>query len=92
MIACHRRRSRSSLAARIARCSGTVTRHPLLSLIGAAVVLAVSCGGVGDEGPSVAEGDDAPTFTLRSVAGDDVALSDFTSKKPVLLYFSMGPG
>lgn len=33
----------------------------------------------------------APQFTLPSAAGTDVSLASF-SGKPVLLYFSMGPG
>jgi cytochrome oxidase Cu insertion factor (SCO1/SenC/PrrC family) len=33
----------------------------------------------------------APAFTLPSAAGGSVSLSDFKGK-PVLLYFSMGPG
>jgi len=42
------------------------------------------------EGP-VAVGDTAPAFTLESASGGPVSLSDYTGK-PVLLYFSMGPG
>jgi cytochrome oxidase Cu insertion factor (SCO1/SenC/PrrC family) len=33
----------------------------------------------------------APDFTLPSANGGKIALSDFAGK-PVLLYFSMGPG
>jgi peroxiredoxin len=40
----------------------------------------------------VAVGAVAPGFTLPSAHGGDVSLSDFVGKKPVLLYFSMGPG
>jgi cytochrome oxidase Cu insertion factor (SCO1/SenC/PrrC family) len=39
----------------------------------------------------VAVGARAPQFTLPSAAGGDVSLAGF-SGKPVLLYFSMGPG
>lgn len=42
------------------------------------------------EGP-VAVGDTAPAFTLESSTGGPVALTDYAGK-PVLLYFSMGPG
>jgi cytochrome oxidase Cu insertion factor (SCO1/SenC/PrrC family) len=49
---------------------------------------------VGAQSPSEPAGDlgtRAPGFTLPSASGGRVALSDFTGK-PVLLYFSMGPG
>jgi cytochrome oxidase Cu insertion factor (SCO1/SenC/PrrC family) len=42
------------------------------------------------EGP-IAVGDTAPAFTLQSASGGPVSLSDYAGK-PVLLYFSMGPG
>jgi len=42
------------------------------------------------EGP-VAVGDAAPAFTLESASGGPVSLSDYAGK-PVLPYFSMGPG
>jgi len=42
------------------------------------------------EGP-IAVGDTAPVFTLESASGGSVSLSDYAGK-PVLLYFSMGPG
>ena len=42
------------------------------------------------EGP-VAVGDAAPAFTLESASAGPVSLSDYAGK-PVLLYFSMGPG
>jgi cytochrome oxidase Cu insertion factor (SCO1/SenC/PrrC family) len=51
-----------------------------------------ACGGA--QSPSEPSGDlgrRAPGFTLPSAEGGRVALSDF-SGKPVLLYFSMGPG
>ena len=40
----------------------------------------------------VAIGDVAPAFSLPSATGDHVSLADFAGKKPVLLFFSMGPG
>lgn len=39
----------------------------------------------------IAVGDGAPAFRLRSASGGTVSLSDYAGK-PVLLYFSMGPG
>ena len=36
-------------------------------------------------------GDRAPAFSLQSANGGTVSLSDYAGK-PVLLYFSMGPG
>jgi hypothetical protein len=58
----------------------------------ASFLLTASCGGGSSEQPSLAEDDSAPAFTLPSAAGGKVALSDYAGKKPVLLYFSMGPG
>jgi hypothetical protein len=56
------------------------------------LLLAASCSGGPSGEPSLAEGDRAPAFTLPSAAGEEIALSDFVGEKPVLLYFSMGPG
>lgn len=63
----------------------------------ALILLAASCDGRGSkaenqDGAPLSEGDPAPAFTLPSVSGGNVELSDFAGKKPVLLYFSMGPG
>jgi hypothetical protein len=69
-----------------------VIGHRLLVLLAGAFLLAASCGGGSEDGPSLAEGDRAPSFTLPSAAGGDVALSEFVGRKPALLYFSMGPG
>jgi cytochrome oxidase Cu insertion factor (SCO1/SenC/PrrC family) len=44
-----------------------------------------------DSAGSPAVGDRAPTFTLPAADGSRVSLSNF-SGRPVLLYFSMGPG
>jgi hypothetical protein len=66
--------------------------YRLLGLLALLALLMASCnGGQGGE-RSLAEGDEAPSFTLASAAGGKVALSDFSQKKPVLLDFSMGPG
>jgi hypothetical protein len=43
------------------------------------------------EGASVREGDPAPAFKLASPDAE-ISLSDYRGEKPVLLYFSMGPG
>jgi cytochrome oxidase Cu insertion factor (SCO1/SenC/PrrC family) len=43
-----------------------------------------------EEGP-IAVGRPAPAFSLPSASGGTVSLSDYAGK-PVLLYFSMGPG
>jgi cytochrome oxidase Cu insertion factor (SCO1/SenC/PrrC family) len=61
----------------------------------ALVVLAVACGGeenAGVEQPSpLSVGDEAPSFSLPTAEGGMVSSSDFVGK-PMLLYFSMGPG
>jgi cytochrome oxidase Cu insertion factor (SCO1/SenC/PrrC family) len=46
--------------------------------------------GVGSE--VARPGDTAPNFTLRSSTGRMISLTSLTGRKPVLLYFSMGPG
>lgn len=64
-------------------------------LAGSLLLLAVACqrGSEPDSGESfLSEGDQAPGFTLPSVSGEQVALAHFMNHKPVLLYFSMGPG
>lgn len=43
------------------------------------------------EGSALNEGDRAPAFTLTSPDAG-ISLSDYRGEKPVLLYFSMGPG
>jgi hypothetical protein len=59
----------------------------------ALLVVAASCDGARTEPVSTPqEGDQAPGFSLPSAGGGSVALADFAGKKPVLLYFSMGPG
>ena len=69
-----------------------MTRYRLLGLLATAFLLAASCESDSGNAPSLAEGEKAPSFTLPSAAGEDVALSDFSGEKPALLYFSMGPG
>jgi len=41
---------------------------------------------------SLQVGDRAPRFSLTAASGSEVSLDDFIGRKPVLLYFSMGPG
>jgi cytochrome oxidase Cu insertion factor (SCO1/SenC/PrrC family) len=70
-------------------------RRWIMAMIGVAI-LAAACTrnaatpSADQEGP-VAVGDEAPAFTLESASGGAVSLSDYAGK-PVLLYFSMGPG
>jgi cytochrome oxidase Cu insertion factor (SCO1/SenC/PrrC family) len=58
----------------------------------ALLLLAPACRGNSDGGSQLGERDRAPDFTLPSAEGERVALGDFADRKPVLLYFSMGPG
>jgi cytochrome oxidase Cu insertion factor (SCO1/SenC/PrrC family) len=66
----------------------------LMALGGAAILLLLRPGALG---PNAAEdralrpGDPAPSFTLPSAQGQEVSLHQFQGR-PVLLYFSMGPG
>jgi cytochrome oxidase Cu insertion factor (SCO1/SenC/PrrC family) len=66
-----------------------------LALVG---LVAAACGSGGPAGSptpagnSLEVGDPAPGFTLPSAQGDTVSLAQFRGHKPVLLYFSMGPG
>jgi hypothetical protein len=68
----------------------------LLLLGAASVTLLGACSGTsqdesgGTSAPTV--GASAPAFSLPSAQGGTVSLADFRGKKPVLLYFSMGPG
>lgn len=82
-----------------AAAAGTNSRSTLIvtTLVS---VLAAGCSAVPqrDEPPSpgasvpvVQRGQMAPDFTLPQAAGKPVKLSDL-HRKPVLLYFSMGPG
>lgn len=46
----------------------------------------------GGTSSTAAVGDAAPPFSLASTEGRTVSLEDYVGRKPVLLYFSMGPG
>lgn len=58
-------------------------------------LIAAACGG--DEAPHEPDvqppevGDEAPPFTLPEATGGSLSLSELRGR-PVLLYFSMGPG
>ncbi|MFN8234229.1 MAG: hypothetical protein U0V56_12425 [Actinomycetota bacterium] len=67
----------------------------LAASLGALLLLGASCQRGADvvrDDPPPSEGDRAPGFELPAADGGRVALADFLGKKPVLLYFSMGPG
>ncbi len=67
----------------------------LLRLAFALTLLGVACQEQAQrpvaDGQVLEEGDPAPDFTLPA-PDDDVSLADYRGRKPVLLYFSMGPG
>lgn len=65
-----------------------------LALAIAFVAAACESGGAPDGPPGAAPdvGDQAPGFSLTSAAGTPVSLADHLGRRPVLLYFSMGPG
>ena len=44
-----------------------------------------------DAASELQEGDGAPGFTLESPDAE-ISLADYRGERPVLLYFSMGPG
>ena len=66
------------------------------------MLVTVSCSGATQDGTTAANGSGpsgssvlgkpAPDFTLQSASGSAVTLSSFEGHRPVLLYFSMGPG
>jgi hypothetical protein len=72
-----------------------VRPRPFLVAAASLILLAVACESGADpgaDGAFLSEGDRAPDFALPSASGGQIALSDFEGRKPVLLYFSMGPG
>ena len=68
--------------------------HVLVMLTVALALVGVACssGGGSTPGRALRVGDAAPGFDLPSATGGRAFLSDFRGRKPVLLYFSMGPG
>ena len=73
----------------------TLTVLNKILILVAVGLLATACTDTTEPGPSessaLREGDQAPGFMLESPA-HEVSLADYRGKKPVLLYFSMGPG
>jgi len=70
-------------------------RSALLVLAGLALlVTSCSTGAPATSTPSqeLAVGDDAPDFTLPEAGGGSVSLTEELGERPMLLYFSMGPG
>jgi cytochrome oxidase Cu insertion factor (SCO1/SenC/PrrC family) len=71
------------------------SRGWIVATIGFAILAAACTRNGATPGPEqrrpIAVGDAAPAFTLDSASGEAVSLSDYAGK-PVLLYFSMGPG
>lgn len=73
-------------------------RTYLLFVLGVLLALALpACGGSEGEGSTPSEevvrvGEPAPDFELSSVQHGQVSMAEFRGRKPVLLYFSMGPG
>lgn len=75
-----------------------MTPRQLVGLTIGIVLLAAACAqqqedaSTANQVRSVQEGSKAPQFVLPSAAGEKMSLSEFRGRKPVLLYFSMGPG
>jgi len=63
----------------------------LLALLAIALLTACARGAPSPASGTPGVGDDAPGFTLPAAGGGTVRLSDLAGR-PVLLYFSMGPG
>lgn len=68
-------------------------RRTSMLLTALALTTLAACAGAEPTPPSKAPrtGDSAPRFTLPAADGTSVGLAGF-SGRPVLLYFSMGPG
>ena len=57
------------------------------------LLLGPACSGTDESsGTGLPDGDRAPNFMLPSSNGQEISLVDYIEKRPVLLYFSMGPG
>lgn len=72
-----------------------LTRRPLrLGLL--SLLLLTACSGeqpTSSATPDVPEvGGTAPGFELRSSEGESLSLEQLLGRRPILLYFSMGPG
>jgi hypothetical protein len=51
-----------------------------------------ACSEGGSQSSTAGVGAAAPRFSLASADGGTISLEDYVGHKPVLLYFSMGPG
>jgi hypothetical protein len=64
-----------------------------LALVATAFLVLPSCA---DSTPSstagLEVGDEAPAFELPAADGGRASLEDYVGDRPILLYFSMGPG
>lgn len=74
-----------------------MSRHVAAKMLPGLVVIGLLALACGAGSPSPAEkglrsGSVAPGFSLPSAQGGTVSLGEFRGRKPVLLYFSMGPG
>ena len=74
-----------------------MTTRQLVTLTFSLALLATACASqespsAATSGGSVKEGSKAPHFVLPSASGKTMSLAGFRGRKPVLLYFSMGPG
>lgn len=79
-------------------CSSLMRTHSRLAVLALGLSFGVACSQPAPElrEPRAIEpprvGEAAPEFSLASTDGEDLALTDFRGRSPVLLYFSMGPG
>lgn len=64
----------------------------LVALLAAACTTSSGSSGTKSPESAITVGTKAPDFTLNTPDGQAVTLSSFRGNKPVLLYFSMGPG
>ena len=58
----------------------------------ALALITAACSGAEEVSDGARVGKEAPKFSLTSASGDQVSLDDYLGQRPVLLYFSMGPG
>jgi hypothetical protein len=64
-----------------------------LALVAAAALVLASCAdSTRSFTAGLKVGDDAPAFELPAADGSRASLEDYVGNKPILLYFSMGPG
>jgi cytochrome oxidase Cu insertion factor (SCO1/SenC/PrrC family) len=74
------------------------TSMKISACVAALALLSVPCSrdstmeGTTNAGSTPQVGQLAPGFTLEDAVGGRVSLSTFKGHRPVLLYFSMGPG